>query len=89
MIYLISYELKTNNSYSDFYEAIKSYGLWWHYLDKVWLVKTTDTPKQIYEKLQPHLDESDHIFVAEVNVQSGKYFGLLNKKAWEWIKKNS
>ena len=88
MIYLITYELRSNRSYEPFYTTIKSYSKWWHYLDRTWLVKSVDSSEQIYEKLKPTLDNADSVFVVEINPQAGHYFGRLNAGAWEWIKKN-
>ena len=88
MIYLITYELKSNSSYENFYNAIKLYTGWWHYLDKTWLIKTSETPKQIYDKLKPTLNGSDYLFIVKVDLTSGNYFGFLSKGAWEWIAKN-
>ena len=88
MIYLITYELKSNRSYDSFYNAIKSYRGWWHYLDKTWLIKTAESPKSIYDKLKPTLDAADYLLIVKVDLQQGNYFGFLNGDAWDWITKN-
>ena len=52
MIYAINYDLKQpGQNYNELYEAIKSCGAWWHYLDSTWLVDTSLTAQGIWNKL--------------------------------------
>ena len=87
MICMINYDLKSPAaSYGSLYEAIKTYGVWWHYLESAWIVKTNDTPKTIYEKLLPSLKKGDSIMI--VDITNSAYYGLLPPMAWEWIQNN-
>lgn len=82
----INYDLsKPGRNYSGLYEAIKSFGSWWHYLDSTWIVITNERPQQIWDRLENHIDENDSLLVIEVmdNVQ-----GWLPKDAWDWIHEN-
>jgi len=84
MIYAINYDLKKpGQNYQPLYEAIKSCGTWWHYLDSTWLVDTNLTADSIWKKLAPNIDKNDSVLVIEVTQD---YSGWLPQKAWDWIK---
>ena len=83
--YLITCNLKTVNwNYTGFYNTVNSLGAWWHYIDHTWIIKNCPlTTQQIYEKLAPHLSQSDFILVVEI-IPSNKH-GWLPKDAWTWL----
>lgn len=83
--YLITYDLKTpGKNYSGLYEAIKGLGAWWHYLDSTWIIKSqTLDSTQIFNRLQPHIDNNDNILVVEIIPTHSQ--GLLPPEAWNWI----
>lgn len=84
--YCISYDLRQpDKDYSGLYDAIKQYPKWWHYLESTWLVATTESPNDIWSRLNPHIDTDDFLLIIEVrnNVQ-----GWLPEEAWEWIHNN-
>src|SRR5258708_6480158 len=82
MIVLVSYDLRGPRDYSEFYEALKAQGTWWHYLTSTWLIATTKTPEQVFSSVAPLMLNTDNILVVEI----GKaYNGWLPAKAWEWI----
>jgi len=83
MVYAINYDLKRpGQNYEALYEAIKSCGTWWHYLDSTWLVDTTLGANGIWERISPHLDKNDFVLVIGM---SSDYQGWLPAEAWEWI----
>ena len=85
-IYSITYDLKKpGRDYSGLYKAIKSYGTWWHYLESTWLVATSSTPQQIWERIGPHIDRNDSVLIIEVKNNKE---GWLPKKAWDWLNYN-
>lgn len=82
-VLLITYDLKTPGKiYTNFYDAIKTQGIWWHYLSTTWLVETTRSSQEVYNNLSPHLGGSDLILIIEI---SANYWGTLPKDAWDWI----
>ena len=84
MILLISYDLKRpGQTYSRLYEAIKSYGNWWHYLESVWLIDTERTPREVFEHLAPNIDKNDRMLVVEIKEGS---WGWLPSEAWTWMR---
>ena len=83
MIYAINYDLKKpGQDYNDLYEAIKSCGVWWHYLGSTWLVDTSMTAQGIWQKLEPCIDRNDRVLVIGV---TRDYQGWLSQDAWDWI----
>jgi hypothetical protein len=83
-MYLVTYDLKKpGQDYKDLHEAIKGCGTWWHYLESTWLLKTSLTATQIFERLQPYLDSNDRILI--IRVTPNDKSGWLTQDAWNWI----
>lgn len=81
--YSISYDLrKPGRDYSGLYQAIKKSPRWWHYLESTWIVQTTETPNQIWDRLSSHIDAGDFLLIIEVRNNAQ---GWLPKEAWDWI----
>jgi hypothetical protein len=84
MVLLITYDLNApGKNYDRLYEEIKKAGTWWHHLDSTWLIETQSSPQQWYERLAPHIDRNDFLFVIEVE---RNYWGQLPQEAWEWLR---
>jgi hypothetical protein len=83
---LITYDLNTpGQHYKDLHEAIKQLGTsWWHYLDSTWLVSTSLSPRQAWDKLAAVVDKNDHFLI--VNITGDTYGGWLPEKAWDWLR---
>lgn len=85
-VYSITYDLSApNRNYDGLHEAIKKCGMWWHYLESTWLVKTTSTPSEIFNKLSSEIDKNDSLLIIEVRNNKN---GWLPQKAWDWINNN-
>lgn len=85
-ILLVCYDLKKpDRDYTGLYQALKRASTWWHYLDSCWLLKTSLSPEQWFERIKPHIDDKD--FVLIIGVQKD-YSGWLPEKAWDWINDN-
>lgn len=83
MIYAINYDLKQpGRNYEKLYEAIKSCGAWWHYLESTWLVDTSLDATAVWERLAPLVDKNDFVLVMGV---TRDYQGWLPKDAWDWV----
>ena len=83
MILLVTYDLKgPAGSYQNLINVIKGERSWWHYMRSPWLVATSDTPQEFYEKLAPHLRAGDRLFVVQLQ---RPFQGYLPRKAWDWI----
>lgn len=83
MIYAINYDLKRpGQSYESLYAAIKSCGVWWHYLGSTWLVDTKLSADGIWNRLAPVVDKNDRVLI--IGVTKDKQ-GWLSQEAWDWI----
>lgn len=80
-ILIISYNPSSTND--KLCSALESQGPWWHYLQYTWLISTTDSPAELYNKLAPILTKTDRIFIGVI---TSEYEGWLDKAAWDWIK---
>lgn len=84
--YCISYDLRAaDKDYEGLFEAIKKSPAWWHYLESTWLIVTNESPNEIWDRLQPHVDSNDYLLVIEVRKNSQ---GWLPEEAWDWIKES-
>jgi hypothetical protein len=87
VIYAINYDLKRpGQNYEELFKAIKGCGDWWHYLGSAWLVDTSLTASQIWDRISPHIDRNDIFLIIGV---TRDYSGWLPKDAWEWINARS
>jgi len=85
MIYVVNYDLPRGlfgRSPQPLYDELFSSRGWWHYLDKTWLVSTLETMEELYQRLLPHLNETDKILITELTKD---YYGQLPQEAWDWI----
>lgn len=82
-VYAVIYDLKTIfHDYSGLFNELKNSQAWSHYIQSGWLIKTEDTPEQIWNRIQPHIDKNDFVLIIEVRKN---YQGWLPKEAWDWI----
>lgn len=87
MILLVTHTLAGTKDYTHLFEAIKGgrATTWWHYIDNAWLVKTTEPPNEMIDRLKPHFDHvADSIFIVKIDPYT--YNGWLPKAAYEWIR---
>ena len=81
--FAIMYDLRVpGRNYTPLYEAIKKSPKWWHYLDSTWLIYTSETPSEIWNRLGSLIDKSDSLLIIEVR---NNCFGWLPNDAWKWI----
>lgn len=85
MVYCISYDLKSpGRDYSSLYEAIKSYGRWWHQTESVWLIVTDESVVSVRDRLMERMDSNDKLFVIALqNVWAGVGF---QEREYNWLK---
>jgi len=84
MVLIINFALKNQSkNYSPFFEAIKSCGAWWHFLDSTWIVSTQYSADKVSNHLQQFIDTStDYLLVARLQKE---YEGWLPQDAWNWL----
>lgn len=79
-IYLIQTAIKDNEAFSN---RIKSLGTWLKYFSDNWIVESSLSAKEIYERLSSG-HENDSIFIIELN--STNYWGRMNSTVWDYLK---
>jgi hypothetical protein len=83
VVLLITYDLhRPLQNYTGLHEAIKRIGTWWHHLESTWLVETTLTPQQVWERIATQVDKDDRVFVVRVTSSNS---GWLTQDAWNWL----
>jgi hypothetical protein len=72
MVYLITYDLRRpGQQYTTLYQAIENVNWFdssWHYLESVWLVRSTffQNATTIAQQLLPHIDTNDMLLVVGI-----------------------
>jgi hypothetical protein len=85
MILIVTYDLKgPAGSYEEFFEVLKAYDSWSHYLRSTWLISTDKTPAEVFEELRSFIREGDRLLIARLSKERQ---GFLPRKAWDWIKR--
>jgi len=79
-IYLV--QAKVSDSLA-FDTRIKSFGNWVKYFDNNWIIETTLTAKEVYDKLSIGF-ENDNMFIIELHKTN--YWGRMNTKVWDYLK---
>lgn len=84
---LISYDLVApGKDYTPLHNAIKAYGTWWHCLESVWIIKTSQSAGQIRDYLQQYVDQNDRLVALSVGPQWATY--NLTSNCNEWLRTN-
>lgn len=84
---LISYDLNSpGQDYSKVINAIKNLGPTKAVLKSSWIVITSLTPSQAWDKLKPVVDTGDHVFIVDITRSARQ--GWLPKNTWDWINQN-
>ena len=82
---LISYDLdKPNRNYEDLCKAIKDIGAWWHCVESVWIVDTSQSASSIRDTLKEHPDSGDKLVV--LTLTSGWATKNLSEKCNDWLR---
>lgn len=85
MIYIVSYTLNPKRDVSNFLKELQIPSVGWcHYLDETWLISTSETATDLYNRLSRHLVEADYILIVQMKPDAS-YWGRLPKPAWDWI----
>ena len=88
MIYVVSYLLNPKRDASQLLTEIQRPPVGWcHYLDDTWLITTSETAQDIYNRLSKYLVNTDRILIVEMK-PNARYFGFLPKDAWDWIEQH-
>lgn len=88
MVVLVTYDLKKpGQDYAGLIEALKNVGTWWHYLESTWLLDTSLTPSQVWERIKTYVDKNDRVLVVELKPgTAASMSGWLEEDAWQWLR---
>ena len=81
---VIIYKVDTNEQLVK--DTIKTLGAWFNYIPGSFLLLTTYTVQEIYNKISTNKSE-DSFLLMEIDLKS--YCGILPKDAWTWIQEKS
>ena len=86
VVYVVSYDLwKPGKDYKGLSDELQRSPGWWHYLDSTWLIVTSESADQLYNRLRVNLDANDSILIVQAGTDVQ---GWLPKDAWTWIQQN-
>lgn len=78
-IYIILYDLKEDSVVK---ERIKALGSWMNYFPKCWVIESSLSAHDIYDKIAVDY-EKERFLIMELN--KNNYWGVLPKEAWNWL----
>jgi len=83
-VLLVTYAQNTpGKDYTPLYDAIKkNCSEWWHYLDHVWIVNSSQTADQLARNLYPYMTKLDSLLVVRITAE---HQGWLPQDAWNWL----
>jgi len=88
MLHLISYNIRENRDTNAFYNAIQNSGIWWHYFETTWIVRSDENSNQIYERLSPFVGTTvEYLLIVKIDPNDEQ--GWLPQEAWDWIRNNN
>jgi len=84
---IVTYDLikeKSKDGYEGVWKVIKAGGVntWRQLSESSYAMDTTQTPRQIYEKLKPYLDDNDHVYILTL---SSPWFGQHSEETNNWM----
>ncbi|MFA7302083.1 MAG: hypothetical protein WC069_07260 [Candidatus Shapirobacteria bacterium] len=87
MILLVTYDLKKpGKDYTSLYNLLKTAPHWWHYMESVWIIQTTETVDMWNTKIAAVIDQNDLVLIVDITKRPRQ--GRLIKEAWDWIRTN-
>jgi hypothetical protein len=79
-IYLIQAKISDHQAFDT---RVKSIGTWIKYFDNNWMIESTLSAKEIYDKLSIGF-ENVNMFIIELN--KSNYWGRMNSIVWDYLK---
>lgn len=83
-VYYISHDKQVFNK--SIGVKIKKMGAWFNFFDNQWLLQSTLSDKEIYNRLQ-NPQKLIRILILEITIKSS--WGWMPQDAWNWLKKIS
>lgn len=85
-MYVVSYTLNPARLNLELIDELQKSGggLWWHYLDTMWIVATDESSETLFERLRHHFLTTDLFVIIELK-RGFQKMGWLNQEAWDWL----
>lgn len=88
MLYLVTYQFRpprlgSQKKLAETIQATPTLG-WWHYMDYTWLIKTSETATDLYNRLHTCFSNNDSLVIAQIT-RFAQMQGWLPQEAWKWI----
>ncbi len=80
----IAFEFEDEPDYSKIEKVLDKAIDWVRYTPNCWLVWTSSSPRRWYNRLKEQLNEGDHLFICEVNIEERG--GWMPKSFWDFIR---
>jgi hypothetical protein len=81
-VLLVTYDLnKPGQDYADFLKVVKDYP-WARLSESSYAIETTESPTEIYEKLRPHQDENDNLYIIKL---TQPFYGWGPERVNQWL----
>lgn len=84
-VLLVTYDLNKEQGkrtdYTELLSAIKKYA-WARLSESSYAIETSETPKQIYDKLKPHTDPNDYLLVITL---TRPWHGSQSRTVLDWL----
>lgn len=84
--YIVSYDKSDEDNYTSLEQELMQSGVWWHYLERTWIIMTDETPDEIWKRIEDKINKEKHFLLMEVNGKNRQ--GWLKQTEWDWIKEN-
>lgn len=85
MMYVVTYTLNPPRPMPQpMTTAIQSVGQWWHYLDNTWILMTSESATEVWNRIAPTITTEDRVLIAQITANAGVQ-GWLPRDAWDWI----
>ena len=80
----VVFEFKDEPDYESIQATLDKAVDWVRYAPNCWLVWTSTSPQKWYARLKPHINDGDHLFICELNIDMRS--GWMPKSFWDFIK---
>jgi CRISPR/Cas system-associated endoribonuclease Cas2 len=80
-IYIVTYDLNKETKRPDILEDIKTTP-WAKLSESSYAIDTTETPQQVFDRLEEHLDDNDNLYVI---LLSQPYYGRGPQAVNDWL----
>lgn len=82
--FLITYDLnRPGQNYKKLFDAIESYGIYWHFMQNAWVIRSANSASQVRDHLKQYIDANDKLFVARLGETAWTGF---NTDGNSWLK---